>query len=169
MISVDQACVCAIDTKFECSVEKHTANEDISFCVKTEMLYSLISEIDSKSVLTMEIQDNKMLLLGEDETGNKQRFYINLIDTDDDQLSRAQLHNIVSHIEVELNCKRLKSFIALVNKIKGTDVTFRVARVKNKLTFVGSAKGDEGSAVEIQFQSHHIQQIEKKCHISLVI
>ena len=149
LFSIDSSFVCAIDMKFECMIEY--CKENVTFCINTECLHSFVAEIDSKAVLTLKIRDNKLTLLGSDNSMNQQRFNIPLIES---EYQKPVLENIMSRIEVELNIKQLKSFINIVNKINGNDITIRVVRDGNKLAFVAFAEGEDGATAEITFQSH---------------
>lgn len=158
LFSIDSAFVCAIDMKFGCSVPVFGAAENMSFCVNTAIFHDFVAEVDPKAILVLEKRDNKLKMLGQDDSGNEQSFTIALIEG---EYQKPCLKNIMSLIEVHLNCKKLKSFIKLVNSIKATDVTFQVLSVGKKLAFVASAQGDEQATVQIKFQSHTTEDDEE--------
>lgn len=158
MDAMNSSKVCMVKTAYRCQVDVSTVLCNPSFCVKTDILRSVLCDVDASHVveITRYRDSDKLVILGYSaDSSDVSKSEICLLH-DDTNIHQLDMYNLTFNYVVEIELERLKKVCAIASRINSSVVEFSVGSDDTTTNyFTIHAEGDSCSVSKV-YQSRSI-------------
>ena len=158
MDAMNSSKVCMVKTAYRCQVDVSTVLCNPTFCVKTDILRSVLCDVDASHVveITRYRDSDKLVILGYSaDSSDVSKSEICLLH-DDTNIHQLDMYSLTFNYVVEIELERLKKVCAIASRINSSVVEFSVGSDDtNTNYFTIHAEGDSCNVSKV-YQSRSI-------------